>query len=272
MEKIKYIALDNLDSYKNLVIDKEDYVVCRQPLFHGTTRMAIDCDPEEIKRIHEQALIAIDVYKSYLEENEDKPGFQEWLHNHHKRFVNQDWTLQQVGHANNYQYGDFYVTANYLEALRFSMAGFGELGQMAYRCAVALKELNVDFGINETIDFIIDEYNRFQNSERVVLVLENVLFEDLLRESGEPLILVDENGESDYFDCEDLYNAKVSERMIYCKNYRVKNLNKYTLKLINKTFFKEGIGYFTQIGDVEKFLSKSRFDNHLITNAEFYGL
>ena len=271
MEKIKYTILDNLNEYKNLAIDKEDYVVCRQPLFHGTTRMAIDCDSNVIERIRNQALIVINAYKSYIKENIDKPECQEWLNNHHKRFVDQEYVISQVGHANSYQYGDFYVTTNYLEALRFSMAGFGELGQIAYRCAVALKELPVDLGVNDAIDFIIDEYNRFQNSERVILVLENVLFEDLLNELGYPIIYKNENGKRDYTNCKEIYRTKVaSAHQIFSRSYRVKNLNKYTLKLINKPLFREGIKCFTQIEDIEKFMSDIYW--YPITYAEYYDI
>ena len=275
MEKIKYETLNDLNGYQNLEIDTSDYVVCHQPLFHGTTRKAIDCDPKEMEKIHDQALLILKTVKSYYLENESKPGFLDLIEKYHKKSGNHifcDELTLTIGEIHVYEYGNLYVTTNFLSALNYSLMGFGELAKRAYYNAIALKELNIDLGISDAVNFIVEEYNQFKDSERVVLMLENVLFEDLSDEAGNPLIFKDKNGLNNHFYCKQAYNSKVTERSVRSHNYRVKNLNKYTFKLINKCLFRIGIKCFTKIKEVDKFLSERSSHNYRITNAEMYDL
>ena len=275
MEKIKYSVLENLNDYKNLKIDTSDFKICRQPLFHGTTRLALDSGPEVMEKIHEQSLTILKAVKQYYQDHMSDPRFFDRLDEYHKKSGNHhfcDAVTTTIGDIRNFSYGDFYVTTNYLSALNFSCLSMGELGKRAYYNAIALKELKIDLGIDEAIDYIIEKHNQFVNSERVILLIDDILFEDLYTERGYPVLSQDENGNPDYFMCELAYDSEVSESIQNNNNYRVNNLKKYTFKLIKQPLFREGIGCFTEIKDYNAFLATSYLFNRSMTNADFYKI
>ena len=274
MEKIKYIELDNLSDYRELKIDTTDLVTCRQPLFHGTTRLAID-HPDLMESINHHGAIILKAVKQWYLSKCNEPGFYDELDAFCDRTKNHafcDAVTTTFGTVSNFSYGDFYLTTNYLSALTFSSLKLGELGKRAYYNALGVKELGLNLGIEESIDYIVDIYPQFENSERVILMIDNALFDDLTTERGHPLLFINKKGEKDYFFCQRAYDSEVSETVEDNNNYRLLNLSKYTFKLIRKEFFREGIGCFTLIKDYEKYLSKPSSMNFRIMNAEKYKI
>ena len=104
-------------------------------------------------------------------------------------------------------------------------------------------------GVNESIQYIIDEFEKIKENKSVILMLENVSFDDLRMENG---CFLDE----DYMR-EMVYDAEVNEYVQTNCNLRVNNIGRYTMKLIPEELFVEGVGCFTQIKDVERFLSST---------------
>lgn len=267
MEKINYINIDekSLMNYFGKEIDTSDMKVCRKPLFHGTSLAALECDLNEIKLIHDHSIKIMKAVKEYYFSNEKNKEIVSTINEYRKTrntYFCEEHTLT-FGEMHNYEYGDFYVTINFLYAVTFSNIKIGEVARFAYFNAVGLRDLKIDLGIEESINYIISEYNKFKDSPRVILMIENISIEDLLTESGDDV---------DSFHLELIYDASITEHGGMRKNFRIKNLSKYVVKLIPEKLFYKGLKIFTQIKDVDSFLQSYYPEDYRFTNSEYYKI
>ena len=104
----------------------------------------------------------------------------------------------------------------------------------------------------------MNEYQRYESSEKVILLFSGVKFEDLLTERGDPFLLYDENGipneEYNAFAIRSLNKAKVTDGTQCVRSYRLERCETYTAYWIRQEDFKKGISIFTEIKDVDKYL------------------
>ena len=109
---------------------------------------------------------------------------------------------------------------------------------------------------------VLEEYKKYESSEKVILVFSNVRFEDLLTEQGESFLLYDDNGnpnvEYNDYRIRSLNKAKVTDCMECNRSFRLQRKETYTAYLIRQDDFKKGFSVFTEIRDVDKYLEWNR--------------
>lgn len=277
MEKLKYDVLENLDDYVNKEIP-HDATVCRRPLFHGTTRFAIDADPAVLSAFYDHCKTIVQKARVYSRALPDKEAFHKSLDRLiEEKKISVDWAhVYTFGTLRDYSYGDFYVTTGYLRALHYRKNAGGELGKLAYNVALALEYLGIDLGIEESVSFVKKLYPSFAESESVVLIAENVAFSDLFTEHGDPFLPDKDSpwyAEDVVFSLTEIYEEEIeSEGKSSVDSYRVAHPENYRFKMIPSALLREGIGLFTKISDVDRFLeSPTSFDLRR-KNAEDYGV
>ena len=161
--KVKYI--DNLDMFYPPY--NEDAF---PPLFHGTRRYSIECDQSLIDDMRKHCHIILEHARDYYK-TLDAKTFDEYNEyarkNKLKYFAH--YLVLSFGKYSNYEYKDFYMTSKFEKdyLLAFTKYGFGEIGEFAYHNVLGLKHYNIDLGINDSFDFILNHYNDFKNSELI---------------------------------------------------------------------------------------------------------
>ena len=105
---------------------------------------------------------------------------------------------------------------------------------------------------------VMEEYKKYEGSEKVILVFSNVCFADLQTERGAPFLMFDENGNPDEeyneFKINELHKTKVSDRNKRIRSFRLLRCEEYEAFLIRQKDFKKGFSVFTEIRDVDKYL------------------
>ncbi|MBO5077382.1 MAG: hypothetical protein J5584_07290 [Clostridia bacterium] len=247
MEQLKYEILDNLNDYTGKKTTY-DSILCDHPLFHGTTLFAIEASAEVVSAFCNHCKIVLRKAKKYTLSLNNREAFYESAEHYCQKskiapfwhFIERFEELEDYG----YQYGDFYVTTNYLLALEYSKNAGGELGNLAHNAELLLEDLGIDLDLQESISVLKKNYPLFSESERVILIADKIPFDDLKYERGYTL-------NKDYIDY--LYETDFNTNL----SFRLLHPEKYQLKLIRKPLFKEGISCFTDIKDVDSFLRTS---------------
>ena len=178
----KLCYLDNLDMFYNLCKNQEFI-----PLFHGTKKYAVECDPIIIEMMHKHCINILLKAKAHFKSVDNETYDKYWAYkkaSEFKYFASEFITT--FGNINNFQYGDFYMTRFFDETflLRFTSYGFGEIGRFTYDNIMGLKHFNINIDANESIDFFLKHYPEFLNSEPVVLILNDYNLDELKSEGG----------------------------------------------------------------------------------------
>lgn len=228
------------------------------PLFHGTRMYSLQVNEKERKRFYR----ACDTIISFAQKliwncPVDDETLAEYIRTKNPLFLG---SVVSQYKTSAYEYGSFYVTTSYPTAITFANNSGGELGQWAYAQCIGLRDFNIDLDAetNEAAIIVLNEYQRYESSEKVILLFSGVKFEDLLTERGEPFLLYDDNGnpneEYNAFKIRDLNKAKVTDGNKCIRSYRLQSHETYTACLIRQKDFKKGISVFTEIRDVDKYL------------------
>ena len=242
MEKIKYkeIRYDDFKDYKwNGVQDEER---CTKFLFHGSRKGLIDEDPAKIETFHNEC----DTFMSYLHKNLFR--ILEEMGLSRKEQYEKLHRLTRVEIYNkhkNFEYGDFYLTANYLLAASFSAYEAGELCDSCYQNAMDIKKLGIVFQddeMNKLMERIIQKHEEYGKSESVILAVSNVLFDDMRDETGRAYKEIIRR---------QAYESKVSLNGVWQASFRLSNPNNYEFLLIHKAEFLKFIPLFTDIKEEE---------------------
>lgn len=237
MQKINYIEIQDLDEI-GYDLNKINYDHFVHPLFHGTRMAALECPSDEIEKMQQCSRKIIDfILKVFFEEKtisfEEIENYKE--KNPKSRFVSA--ILPQLKISTLCEYGNLYLSTQFREAADYARFGCGELCQMGYDNAVGIIENNIKGYSDDTrkaIDYLLENYPKFLNSEKVVLVYENVKFSDLYTERGYPYVEEDENYTKE--NIEELY-SDYRESFSYCRLRLKCEDNKYTPKLIRENLF-----------------------------------
>ncbi len=242
MEKIVYkeIRYDDFKDYKwNGVQDKDRYT---KFLFHGSRKGLIDESPEKIEAFHNEC----DAFMSYLKENIfqilSEMGFsREEMY----KKLNRLPRVETYKNVKTFEYGDFYLTTDYLMAMSFSAYEAGELCDSCYQIALDIEKLGLVFKderINELMETIIKKHEKYGGTEKVVLAIPDVLFDDMRSEAG-----------GFYKDSirKRLYEAKGSLGALRRMSVRLNNPSNYEFLLIHENEAEKFIPLFTDIKEEE---------------------
>ena len=181
-QKLKTTFIDNLDIFYSPY--QEDKF---PPLFHGTRRYSIDCDPSLIDEMRKHCTIVLEKARDYYNtlDYEQLAKYEEYAHSNRISFF-ACYLVQDFGRYKNYEYNDFFMTCRFDKTYLypFTKYGCGELGEFAYQNIIGLKHFNIDLGIDESIEFILKHYPLFKNSEPVILIVKDLSYSDLKSENG----------------------------------------------------------------------------------------
>ena len=251
---LNYKEINNIGELKK-VVDVDDKH-CKIPLFHGTRRYALqvaDSDRERFSAACKQVLSFAHVYFNNGKIDWDKL----------KAYYNSSnnyYFLSTVVHQYNstlFEYGDFYLTTSYKSAIGFAYNVGGEAGAWAYAQLKGFADWSVelDEDTKAAAAFVKQEYIKYQDSEKVILVYYGVSFDDLRTERGEPFLYKtgDEAADEQYArdDIERLYNSNHAKR-----NFRLANLHTYTAYVLTERMFRDGVVLFENESDVDKFIKQ----------------
>ena len=228
------------------------------PLFHGTRMYALQVNEEDRKRFY----IACDRIVSFAKKliwncpvADDK--LEEYILTKNPLFLGV--VVSQYKTA-AYEYGSFYVTTSYPTAITFANNCGGELGQWAYAQCVGFLDFQIDLDteMRDAVAIVMEEYEKYATSEKVVIVFSNVRLADLQTERGKPFLSYDENGGLDEsynaYMMGMLYETEVTDCSECAYSFRLQKCDTYTTYLIRQKNFKEGIPVFTKVQDVDKYL------------------
>ena len=230
----------------------------RIPLFHGTRMYALQVNEKDRERFYAACDRVISFAKKLIWDCPvDDVILEEYISTGNPHFLG-DVVSQYKTAA--FDYGSLYVTTGYTEAIKFANHCGGELGQWAYEQCVAFRDLQIDLD-DETRDaamIVLEEYIKYETSEKVILVFSDVRFEDLQTERGKPFLIFDENGDPNETyntrQIDALHKAKVTDRSEHVLSFRLQKCETYMAHLIRQNNFKSGISVFTDIRDVDKYL------------------
>ena len=101
----------------------------------------------------------------------------------------------------------------------------------------------------------MEEYQKYVNSEKIILAFYGVRFNDLTREGGSKFLIESKNPEDITYNrtlVDKLNNSADTDTMTRNNNFILANIDTYTGYVIGERLFKEGFSVFTKIMDVEK--------------------
>ncbi len=241
---------------------------CKIPLFHGTRRYSLAVDKAERERFYAACKSVISFAKRWMDGgNVDWDAIKEYRAEN--RLYMDATVLSQYG-SPSYQYGDFYLTSSYTNALVFANRGAGELGDYAYAQARGILHFDIPLDVQTlaAVNTVIAEYPKFAESERVVLIYYGVEFDDLADERGRPYRdIIDRRTRggdpSDYLDSHLYDGYKDTDTICINNNFRLANRDKYPPLEIEGPKFKTGFAVFTAVKDVDKYLRTKRMEGYV---------
>ena len=254
-----YINVQKLEDLKQNNVSCAE--LCQIPLLHGTRRYALQTTKEEREKFYSACNIVMDFAKKIAYSNIiTEESIEEYQRQQNPRFFN---VLVYTKGINKFTYGDFYVTTSYSSAISFAHNVGGELGDTAYAQCLGLLHFNVELDntVSSAVKIVMEEYQKYLNSEKVILVFYGVRFEDLTQEGGGKFLIESSKPNSIEYNrkrIDRLYNSADTDTVTNNQNFSLANIDTYTGYVIDEKLFKEGFSIFTKIVDVEK---KIRYHN-----------
>lgn len=251
---LNYKEIESIKQLKKTV-DVDDKH-CKIPLFHGTRRYALqvsDAERERFSAACKQVLSFAN--KLFYSGKVDFNKLNEYYHssgNHY--FLN---TVVNQYDSALYEYGAFFLTTSYENAIGFAHQSGGEAGAWAYAQLQGFEDWNIelDDSMKAAAEVIKQEYKKYQNSEKVILIYYGVSFEDLCTERGESFLHMtgDDKNDEEWarMMIENLYD---SFSLSY--NFRLLNAHAYTAYLLLEHLFREGVVLFENETDVDSFIKR----------------
>lgn len=256
------LLFNEVGSIQNCVAHSAETGCCAIPLFHGTRLYALTATDEgrELFYVACKQVISF-ARKIFLDNAIDTIALKEYQLSKNQFFLDAI-TMQQKNSF--YQHGDFYLTSGYPRAITFTKHAGGELGQWAYHQCLGFKDFNIplDQQTANAVNVVFEEYQKYHDSEKVVLVYQNVKFDDLRTECGDPYLL--QSGDENQKDAINaarvaaLYKSNVTDYSGRQINFRLVNPEAYTAQLIRQKDLKEGFAVFTKVADIERYIREKR--------------
>ena len=258
MEKI--VNIKNLEELKQIAISCDD--VCKIPLLHGTRRYALQTTEKERERFYSACNIVMDFAKKLATSDEiDEEKVLEYQRKYNPNFLN---ILVYTKGISKFTYSDFYVTSSYSSAISFSHNVGGELGNTAHAQCLGFRYFNIalDEAVSSASKTIIEEYQKYLESEKIIIAFYGVKFEDLLQEDGTDFLIAADTPQQEAYNIhiiKRLHKSIDTDSLTTNANFRLVNLDTYTKYVIGEKLFKSGFSIFTQISDVEKKIKNHNF-------------
>lgn len=256
------LNVSEIKNLKDYIKNPVDTGCCAIPFFHGTRMHALTATEEDRKLFHSACDQVISFAKKLVRNCPiDDETLKEYNITKNPLFLG---SVVSQYKTPSYEYGAFYLTTGYSRAITYANNAGGELGQWAYSQCVGFRELSItpDAETAEATKIVIDEYEKYKNSEQIILVYSGVRFEDLSTERGAPLLLYDKDGipntEYNTYKINDLYKSTESDSKSYVRAFRLSRPEAYTGGIIRQKDFKEGFSVFTKIRDIDKYLKRNR--------------
>jgi hypothetical protein len=235
---------------------------CAIPLFHGTRLHALTEKDEDRERFRAACKQVISFARNLLSDTViNASALKEYQLSKNQLFLDAV-TIQQKNSF--YQHGDFYLTSGYPRAITFTKHAGGELGQWAYHQCLGFEDFNIplDQQTADAVKVVFEEHQKYQDSEKVVLVYQNVKFDDLRTEGGDPYLF--QSGDENQNEAINtarlaaLYKSNVTDHSGRQINFRLVNPEAYTAQLIHQEDLKVGFAVFTKVTDVERYIREKR--------------
>ena len=234
-----------------------NFEVCEIPLFHGTRKRALSTSKSERESFYSACKIMMEFAKNFdYNDALDEDEINIYRKEKNPYFLDTPVYLYKT---NKYNYGDFYITSSYTCALSFSCYAGGELGEYAYAQYKGFCDFNIelDATIKNAGEIIKKEYDKYNKSEKVILVYKNIKFTDLIIEGGTPFITSNKDSEYTRYKISRLYETPHANN-----NFSLLNLGNYTALTLPEKDFRTGFSLFTNIKDIDKAIKNHNFDNN----------
>jgi hypothetical protein len=247
---LKTKEIENLNEIANIIVNEEG--CCKTPLLHGTRRYAIQTSDFDRQRFYNACKEVILFAKTLIHKNIIADDALE-NYQRTKNLMFLSTVVYGFGCSSAYEYGDFYLTSSFSHAFSFTYNAGGELGEWAFRQCEGFEyfSIELDESTKAAVEIVKEEYIKYQNSERIILVYYGVKFSDMLNRGGSPFWVDDEYMQE---EIEELYNSKDTDSVETNNAFRLLNAEIYTPYVLSEKDFRAGFGIFTEISDVDEFI------------------
>lgn len=221
------------------------------PLFHGTRRYALQITDEKRERLMSvcQQVISF-ANKYYYSGNVDWDRLEVYQREKDIQFLS---TVVSQYNLSDYQYGDFYLTTSYKTAIGFSCYAGGESGSNAYSQIKGFEtwKIELDETTKAAAKIVVEEYERYCNSEKVILAFFGVKLTDLYSRGGSPILMND--SEEELKEVKERYEKGVDEDSFQRNHqFRLADPSEYTAYVLGENKFRDGFTVFTKISNVDQ--------------------
>ena len=230
-----------------------DTMSCKIPLFHGTRRYALQVEETVRNRFYEACkTVILFAQKLAFSDKIATDALESYQRTTNPLFL--ATVVYGFGRSHSYEYGDLYVTSGFSTAFSYTHDAGGELGESAYRQCEGFNHFAIDLDEHtlEATEIVIEEYEKYKTSERVILAYYGVKFTDLLNMGGSPFWVDDEYMQEVikdmYEDSIDTDNSQSNE------SFRLINPDTYIPYILPEKDFRKWFEFFTKIQDIDKFI------------------
>jgi hypothetical protein len=253
------------DTNDLLSINISDPMSCKIPLFHGTRRYALQVTETDRNRFYE----ACNTVMRFAQELDfrdkiDKDELALYQRKTNPLFL--EAAVYAFERCRSFEYGDLYLTTGFSTAFSYAHDAGGELGERAYRQCEGFNHFAIELDEHtlEAAKIVIEEYEKYRNSEKVILAYFGVKFTDLLHEGGSPFWRDDEEymQEEIKYMYEDAIDTDYSQSN---ESFRLINPDKYMPYILPEKDFRKGFEFFTKIQDIDKFIE----DHNIICSTKW---
>ena len=251
---LDFKEITDIDELKNLIVKSDSALDI--PLLHGTRRYALQISDEARERFMSACHRVISfANKYYYSGNVDWNKLEEYHRNKDIQFLST--VVSQYNHS-DYQYGAFYLTTSYKTAIGFSYYAGGELGSNAYSQIKGFEAwgIELDEETKTAAKIVVEEYEKYRNSDKVILAFFGVKLTDLYSRGGHPILT--EETDEEFTEVKELYEDGVDTDYLQRNHqFRLVNPSAYTAYVICESKFRDGFSIFTNICDVDSAIKKS---------------
>ena len=224
-----------------------DKTLFEKPLFHGTRLRSIEISNQEREEYY-KACDKVIVFANETAKAMSKDDINKY-HDNHKGCYFGNVASMSYKTAKNFEYGDLYLTISFgIAAYRYAKNGGGELGEIAYQDALALLDFNIPMNdeIKRNVDVVLEEHQRYLDSECAVLIVIDAKLSDLLDIYGKK----PENSKLSFY-----YTYKESENLAASISFRLLHHEDYQIYVLREKDFTDGIKRFTGVKNINEYLA-----------------
>ncbi|MBE6807241.1 MAG: hypothetical protein E7527_04430 [Ruminococcaceae bacterium] len=249
--------ITNIHDHRAPVTDTDH---CAIPLFHGTRSYALEASDKDRERFYAACDRVMTFARVLANGNTlDQEALLTYQRQKDGKFLSVPVFLYK---KTTYEYGDLYLTSCYTDALIYAACAGGELGEYAHAQCIGFEAFGVDLTeeVRLASSVIMEEYEKYRHSEKLILVYDGVAFQDLQDRNGNPFLVLCDDKEmekrSHAWAINNLYDSKVSDNGVCCHHLRLPHPATYTATVIHEKDFVAGIALFTDIQDIDRYLKR----------------